>query len=237
MRPRMQRPDGATGVTENTEVITSVSRDSRSSRLRISVLSVLSVALLSVAFGTGCRQDMHDQPKYKPYRGSDFFGDRRSARPLVEGTVARGHLREDEHLFTGRVNGQLATSFPFPVTESVLARGRERYNIYCTPCHGLAGYGDGMVIARGFKKASSFHDERVRSEPPGYFYDVIANGFGAMPSYAPQIPVEDRWAVVAYVRALQLSQNATIEDVPPEKRASLGAPAASPAAPAAEGHH
>jgi mono/diheme cytochrome c family protein len=199
------------------------------------VLRVLCVFVVAVAFGAGCRQDMHDQPKYKPYRGSDFFGDRRSARPLLEGTVARGHLREDAHLYTGRVNGQLADSFPFPVTEAVLARGGERYGIYCTPCHGLAGYGDGIVVARGYKKASSFHVDRVRNEPPGYFYDVIANGFGAMPSYAAQIPVEDRWAIVAYVRALQLSQHATLADVPPEKRAELGAPAAS-AAPAAEGH-
>ena len=229
----MRRRNGAIEVTERTERITPESA-SRSSRVaQLSVFSVCSVALLSV-LGTGCRQDMHDQPKYKPYRASDFFGDGRSARPLPEGTVARGHLREDAHLYTGRVNGALADSFPFPVTERVLARGRERYGIYCTPCHGLAGYGDGMVVARGYKKASSLHEPRVRSEPPGYFYDVIANGFGAMPSYAAQIPVEDRWAIVAYVRALQLSQHATLQDVPPEKRGELGAP---PASPPAEGHH
>jgi hypothetical protein len=174
---------------------------------------------------TGCRQDMHDQPRYKPYRASDFFGDGRSARPLPEGTVARGRLRGDAHLHTGRVDGQFASTFPFPITEERLARGRERYGIYCTPCHGLAGYGDGMVVTRGFRRAASFHVDRVRAEPPGYFYDVIANGFGAMPSYAAQIPVEDRWAIVAYVRALQLSQNATLRDVPPEKRGLLGAPA------------
>ncbi len=196
---------------------------------------VLTAALLSVAFAMGCRQDMHDQPKYKPYRASDFWGDGRSARPLPEGTVARGHLREDTHLFTGKVNGQLAATFPFAITESVLARGRERYGIYCTPCHGLAGYGDGMVVARGFRRAASFHVDRLREAPPGYFYDAIANGFGAMPSYAAQIPVEDRWAIVAYVRALQLSQHATVSDVPPEKRGELGAPA--PAPPAAGGHH
>lgn len=198
----------------------------------------VSLWLPLLVLAAGCRQDMHDQPKYKPFRGSDFFGDRRSARPLPEGTVARGHLREDAHLHTGRVNGQLADTFPFPVTEAVLARGRDRYGIYCTPCHGLAGYGDGMVVARGYRKASSFHVDRVRAEPPGYFYDVIANGFGAMPSYAAQIGVEDRWAIVAYVRALQLSQHATLGDVPPEKRAQLGAPAApAPAAPPAGGHH
>jgi mono/diheme cytochrome c family protein len=194
--------------------------------------SVLSVSLWLplLLLSSGCRQDMHDQPKYKPYRASDFFGDGRSARPLPEGTVARGRLKEDVHLHTGRVNGQLADTFPFAITEASLARGRERYGIYCTPCHGLAGYGDGMVVARGYRKASSFHVDRLRAEPPGYFYDVIANGFGAMPSYAAQIPVDDRWAIVAYVRALQLSQHATLQDVPPEKRGELGAPAASPAA-------
>jgi mono/diheme cytochrome c family protein len=211
-------------------------RTQRTAQIMLKALCVLSV-LCGELLLTGCRQDMHDQPKYKPYRGSDFFGDGRSARPLPEGTVARGHLREDAHLFTGRVNGQLATTFPLPVTEAVLARGRERYGIYCTPCHGLAGYGDGMVVARGFRRAASFHVDRLRESPPGYFYDAIANGFGAMPSYAAQIPVEDRWAIVAYVRALQLSQHATVQDVPPEKRGELGAPPASSASPAAGGHH
>jgi mono/diheme cytochrome c family protein len=195
----------------------------------LSVLCALCVFVVSVAVSFGCRQDMHDQPKYKPYRGSDFFGDGRSARPLPEGTVARGQLREDAHLYTGRVNGQLAATFPFPITEAVLARGRERYGIFCSPCHGLAGYGDGMVVARGFRRAANYHVDRLRAERPGYFYDVITNGFGAMPSYAPQIPVEDRWAIVAYVRALQLSQHATLQDVPPEKRGELGAPDATPA--------
>jgi mono/diheme cytochrome c family protein len=192
----------------------------------------LVVLVAAAALAAGCRQDMHDQPKYKPYRGSDFFGDGRSARPLVEGTVARGALREDAHLFTGRVNGQLAATFPFAVTEAVMARGRERYGIYCTPCHGAAGYGDGMVVARGFRRAASFHVDRLREAPPGYFYDAITNGFGAMPSYAAQIPVEDRWAIVAYVRALQLSQHATLSDVPPEKRGELGPAGDAPAPPA-----
>jgi mono/diheme cytochrome c family protein len=210
---------------------------STNNRRTLCVLRVLCVFVASVAFGVGCRQDMHDQPKYKPYRGSDFFGDGRSARPLQEGTVARGQLREDAHLFTGRVNGQLAATFPMPVTEAVLARGQERYGIYCTPCHGLAGYGDGMVVARGFRRAASFHVDRLRAAPPGYFYDAIANGFGAMPSYAAQIAVEDRWAIVSYVRALQLSQHATLQDVPPEKRGELGAPPAASASPAAGGQH
>jgi mono/diheme cytochrome c family protein len=203
-------------------------------RTQISSRRVLGVFVVSVAISAGCRQDMHDQPKYKPFRGSDFFGDARSAQPLPEGTVARGMLREDAHLYTGLVDGQLAETFPFPVTEAVLARGRERFGIYCTPCHGLAGYGDGMVVARGFRKPPSYHVDRLRQERPGYFFDVITTGFGAMPSYARQIPVADRWAIVAYVRTLQLSQHATLQDVPPEKRGELGG---SPAvAPAAEGH-
>lgn len=189
--------------------------------------------LLGLALA-GCRQDMHDQPRYKPYRESDFFGDRRSARPQVEGTVARGMLREDTHLYAGKVGGAPAETFPFPVTAEVLARGRERYGIYCAPCHGLAGNGDGMIVARGYRKPSSFHVDRLRAEKPGYFYDVIANGFGAMPDYA-HVPVEDRWAIVGYVRALQLSQNATLSDVPAEKRGELGAPPAP--APASGGHH
>jgi mono/diheme cytochrome c family protein len=190
--------------------------------------------LLALAV-SGCRQDMHDQPKYKPFHESDFFGDRRSARPLVEGTVARGMLREDTHLYAGKVDGALAETFPFPVTAAVLQRGRERYGIYCTPCHGLAGNGDGMIVSRGYRKPSSFHVDRLRAERPGYFFDVITNGFGAMPDYAAQIPVEDRWAIVGYVRALQLSQNATVADVPAERRGELGAPPA--ATPAPEGHH
>jgi mono/diheme cytochrome c family protein len=196
--------------------------------------ALASAAVLCGLALSGCRQDMHDQPRYKPYRESDFFGDRRSARPQVEGTVARGMLREDTHLYTGKVGGAPAETFPFPVTAEVLARGRERYGIYCTPCHGLAGNGDGMIVARGYRKPSSFHVDRLRAERPGYFYDVIANGFGAMPDYA-HLPVEDRWAIVGYVRALQLSQNATVADVPAEKRGELGAPPA--AAPASGGHH
>jgi mono/diheme cytochrome c family protein len=196
---------------------------------------LLGAACLLGLATAGCRQDMHDQPRYKPYRESDFFGDRRSARPPVEGTVARGMLREDTHLYTGKVDGALAETFPFPVTAELLQRGRERYGIYCTPCHGLAGNGDGMIVARGYRKPSSFHVDRLRAERPGYFYDVITNGFGAMPDYAAQIPVEDRWAIVGYVRALQLSQSATVADVPADQRGQLGAPP-SPA-PSPEGHH
>ncbi len=184
------------------------------------------MAVCCLALGllvTGCRQDMHDQPKYTPYSASDFFADGRSARPLVAGTVARGHLRADALLYEGKVDGQLATVFPFAVTAAVMARGQERFNIFCSACHGLAGQGDGMIVRRGFRRPTSFHDERLRQVPPGYVYDVITNGFGAMPDYAAQIPVEDRWAIVAYVRALQRSQHATIGDVPAGERARLDA--------------
>jgi mono/diheme cytochrome c family protein len=164
---------------------------------------------------------MHDQPKYIPLRESAFFGDQRSARPLVAGTIARGQLREDALLYTGKVNGADATMFPFAVDGRVMARGRERYNIYCSPCHGQTGQGDGMVVRRGFRRPPTFHQDRLRDAPIGHVYDVITNGFGAMPDYASEIKVEDRWAVIAYVRALQLSEHATLADVPADKRGAL----------------
>ena len=167
---------------------------------------------------TGCRQDMHDQPKYTPLRESTFFADSRSARPLVEGTVARGQLRDDDLLYTGKMNGQDATVFPAPVTAQTLARGRERFDIYCSPCHGRTGQGDGMVVLRGYRRPPTFHQDRLRDAPVGHFFDVITNGFGAMPDYASQVRVEDRWAIIAYVRALQLSEHATLGDVPPQER-------------------
>ena len=161
---------------------------------------------------------MHDQPKYIPLRESTFFADSRSARPLVEGTVARGHLRDDELTYTGKVNGQDATVFPSPVDAAVMARGRERFDIYCSPCHGRTGQGDGMVVLRGYRRPASFHQDRLRTAPVGHFFDVITNGFGAMPDYAAQIKVEDRWAIIAYIRALQVSEHATLADVPPPER-------------------
>jgi mono/diheme cytochrome c family protein len=178
-------------------------------------------AAAAALWGVSCRQDMHDQPRYKPMAESAFFGDQRSARPLVEGTVARGHLDADVHASAGKQEGALATAFPAPVTSQVLSRGRERFQIFCAPCHGLAGYADGMVVKRGLRRPPSFHIDRLRNQPPGYLFDVVTRGFGAMPDYAAQIPPADRWAIVAYVRALQLSQNARIEDVPPEERDRL----------------
>ncbi|MEW5983823.1 MAG: cytochrome c [Acidobacteriota bacterium] len=169
----------------------------------------------------GCRQDMHDQPRYKPYARSDFFSDRRASRALVPGTIARGHLRDDALLYEGKVDGQLSTVFPFPVTAEVMARGRERFDVFCSACHGFTGTGDGMIVRRGYRRPTSFHDERLRQVPPGYIYDVVTNGFGAMPDYATQIPVRDRWAIVAYLKALQRSQHATMADVPEAERGRL----------------
>jgi len=173
---------------------------------------------------------MHDQPRYKPLARSEFYPDHRSARPLVTGTVARGQLREDEQLYTGKVGKDFATTFPFPVTPAVLERGRERFEIYCTPCHGRLGNGEGMVVQRGFKHPPSFHIERLRAAAPGYFFDVMTSGFGAMSDYSAQVPVNDRWAIAAYIRALQLSQHARLEDVPPSDRERLENPAAVPEA-------
>lgn len=183
-------------------------------------LLVLSV-LCAVATSLGCRQDMHDQPKFIPLRESTFFGDDRSARPIVEGTVARGQLREDALLYGGKVNGADATIFPFPVDARVMARGRERFDIYCSPCHGRTGLGDGMIVRRGYRRPPSYHDDRLRAAPVGHYFDVITNGFGAMPDYASQIRPDDRWAIIAYIRALQLSEHATVADVPAAERSAL----------------
>jgi hypothetical protein len=186
------------------------------------ILQFLSFVSL-LTFLAGCRQDMHDQPKYEALEASSFFPDGRASRQLVPGTVARGHLREDVHFYDGKVAGKPAESFPFPVTLQVLERGQERYDIYCTPCHDKTGSGEGMVVRRGFRRPPSYHIDRLREAPPGYLYDVISNGFGAMQDYAAQIPVSDRWAIVAYIRALQLSQNATLNDVPEAQRQTLQA--------------
>ena len=178
---------------------------------------------MALALGAaGCRQDMHDQPKYIPLRGSDFFGDKRSERPLTEGTISRGHLNDDAALYQGKgPDGKFLNDFPFPVTKDVIVRGQERYNIYCAPCHARLGDGSGMIVRRGFRHPPSYHIDRLRNVPNGYIFDVITNGFGAMQDYAAQIPVRDRWAIVAYVRALQLSENAKLDDAPAAQRADL----------------
>ena len=191
--------------------------------MRASVLAVSLIALLA-----GCRRDMQDQPKFRPYRGTKFFGDERSARPLVAGTVARGQLQEESLLAAAKSGPAFADALPMPVDEALLRRGQERYTIYCSPCHGRLGRGDGMVVRRGYRPPSSFHVERLRAQPAGYFFDAISHGFGAMPDYAAQIAVADRGAIVAYLRALQLSQNVPASELTPEARAQLGKEAVTP---------
>jgi len=165
---------------------------------------------------------MHDQPKYIPLRPSDFFGDGRSERPLIEGTVARGHLDDDTAFYTGKgPDGKFLDTFPMTVTKDMILRGQDRFNIFCTPCHDRNGNGQGMVVRRGFRHPPSYHIDRLRQVPNGYIFDVITNGFGAMPEYAMQLQPADRWAVVSYVRALQLAQQGSINDVPPDARAQL----------------
>jgi hypothetical protein len=173
---------------------------------------VLAASLLFLA-GCSLRQDMADQPKDRPLWPSDFFSDGRSARPLVENTVPRGAVLEDELAIPKDSN-----AFPLPLNMELLERGESRYNIFCSPCHGLQGDGNGMVAMRGMKHPPSYHEDRLRGVTNGYVYDVITNGFGAMLSYSAQIPRRDRWAIVAYVRALQLSRNAKLSDLPPDVR-------------------
>jgi cytochrome c553 len=183
-------------------------------------------AVIALAcFALACRQDMHDSPRYEPLEASGFFASGGSARTLVANTVPRGFLREDELLYTGKESGQFANVFPMPVTPAVMARGQERYNVFCSPCHGRTGTGNGMIVQRGFRQPPSYHEQRLREAPAGYFFDVMTNGFGAMQDYASQVPVADRWAIAAYIRALQLSQGANVADVPADRRADLDRPA------------
>lgn len=189
---------------------------------------LLAVAMLVLA---GCRQDMHNQPRVggnRSMRESDFFTDGRSQRELPQDTVARGYLRDDTYFYTGKVGNNVGLVFPMAVTRDVLARGEQRFNVYCTPCHSAVGDARGMIVMRGLKQPTSFHDERLRKAPVGYFFDVMTTGFGAMPDYAAQITPADRWAIVAYIRALQLSQNASLAEVPPQERGRM---APTPAAP------
>ena len=189
-------------------------------RTRSPVLVVFLVIVSALV--VGCNQKMGLQPAYRPYTPSDLFADGTSARPIPGDTVARGHLQDDTLLFTGKdANGQDSLEFPFPITREVLDRGRDRFNIYCTPCHGLAGDGDGIVVQRGFNAPPSYHSDRLRQAPVGHFFDVVTHGFGAMPAYADQVPVTDRWAIIAYIRALQPSQHAPEDVLPPDARAQL----------------
>jgi mono/diheme cytochrome c family protein len=192
------------------------------------MIALAGVCLIGAA---GCRQDMHDQPKYRGLRASTFFADGSSARPLIEGTVARGTLQEDEGFFTGRINTVDVKELPFPIDAQVLDRGQERFNIYCTPCHDRTGSGNGMVVQRGYRRPPSFHIDRLRQADPGHFFDVMTNGFGAMPDYRVQISPRDRWAIVAYIRVLQLSQHAAAADVPGGDPTKVPQPAGAEHAP------
>jgi mono/diheme cytochrome c family protein len=169
---------------------------------------------LMTLFAAGCRQDMQDQPKFLPQRSTTFFPDGRSARPQVAGTVARGQLHADSFFYTGLVNGTERDAMPFAATMTVMKRGQEQFNVYCTPCHSRVGNGDGMIVQRGYKTASNLQDARHLAQPLSHYFVVMTMGYGAMPDYAAQLTPEDRWAVAAYIRALQYSQNAAQKDVP-----------------------
>jgi len=188
-------------------------------------LRKISPVLLALIFVTaGCRIDMHIQPYYRPLAKSDFFSDGRSARNPVDGTVARGDLREDSYLYTGKIGNADGDYMPFPVNADVLKRGQDRFNVYCTPCHGRVGDGNGFIPSRGLKRPPSYHIERLRTAPLGYFFDVMTNGFGVMQDYSAQVAPQDRWAIVAYIRALQLSQNAPAADIPGGQKIPSEAP-------------
>ncbi len=193
-----------------------------------------SIALIAfmLLLSAACRQDMQNQPKYKPLGATSFFADGREARPIPAGTIARDELNDDDPFHSGAENGAFLATIPAQVDSNLLRRGRDRYDIYCSPCHGRTGDGNGMVAQRGVKIPANFHTDRLRSVPPGYIYQVIKNGYGAMGDYGDQVPVNDRWAIVAYVRALQLSRNANVNDVPADQRGQLsGANHPQPGAP------
>ena len=184
--------------------------------LALSFLLVLALATCS------CRRDMFHQPYSKPLEASDFFQDNHMAsRPLPAHTVARGHLDADDALYTGKIGTNLVEAFPVAINRKVLERGRERFEIYCSPCHGRTGEGNGMIVQRGFPAPPSYHIDRLRTAPVGHFYDVITHGYGIMYSYASRVEPADRWAIAAYIRALQKSRNSTLAEVPADQRAQL----------------
>jgi hypothetical protein len=193
---------------------------------------MLALAAMFVFFMAGCRQDMHNQPKFIPLRSNTFFPDQRSARYPVEGTVPRledatmdaEQLDPGSYFLSGKHGAAFGNELPFPLTRDVMDRGEQRFNIYCSPCHARVGDGNGMVVQRGYKHPPSFHQERLRNAPVGYFFDIISNGLGAMPDYGSQIKPADRWAIAAYIRALQVSQHATEADVAPADRDKLNVP-------------
>lgn len=178
---------------------------------------LLALALITAA----CRQDMHDQPKYKPLAESSFFADGRAARPIPANTVARDALNDTDTYHTGSANGDFAPTIPVPITMELLQRGQDRFDIFCSPCHSRLGDGNGMVAQRGFRIPQNLTSERIRRVPPGYIFQVISNGYGGMPDHRDQIPVADRWAIVAYIRALELSREAPVSDLSPQQRSAL----------------
>jgi hypothetical protein len=180
-------------------------------------------AVVSLIASTGCelRQAMYDQEKYEPLERSTFFADGLSYREQIPETVARGQLRLDTHYYEGKIGGELSDELPMPVTQELLTRGQERYGIYCTPCHDPTGQGNGIIVKRGLKQPPSLHQQRLRDMPVAYFYDVITNGYGVMYSYASRVPVADRWAIAAYIRTLQLSQNIEFDQLPEEDQRQL----------------
>ena len=187
---------------------------------------------------SGCRQDMHDQPKLQPFEASEFFADGKASRPLPAGTVARGFLREDTHLYQGKdAAGNLVDSLPMELTRELLERGRTRYEIYCSVCHDSTGGGQGMIVRRGFKQPPALYEQRLKDMPAGYFFDVMTTGFGLMSSYSTQIPVEDRWAIVAYLRALQLSQTSLLAELPQNLQGDFHAALSAAEDEVAEEHH
>lgn len=185
-------------------------------------LPLLLASLAALSLNLACRQDMQDQPKYKPLGANRFFADGRDARPIPAGTIARDELNTADSFYTGAAsNGAFLDTIPLRVDKSFLERGQQRFDIYCSPCHGRTGDGNGMVAQRGVKIPANLHTQRLREVPPGYLYQVIKNGYGAMGDYGDQVPVDDRWAIVAYIRALQLSRDARLSDLPPDQRAHL----------------
>ncbi|MFC1976632.1 c-type cytochrome, partial [Chloroflexota bacterium] len=190
-------------------------------------LTLLSLTILTI-FLTGCDLvppfHMRDQAKVQALQESQFYADGLAARPVPANTIPRGEWGEiklNEHLYTGKIEGEFATTFPMPVTDELMQRGQDRYDIFCTPCHDRTGYGEGMIVQRGFRQPPSYHDDRLREQPVGYFYDVISNGIGGMYSYSDRVNPNDRWAIVVYIRALQRSQNATLDDVPEVEKSNL----------------
>lgn len=181
-----------------------------------------SLLLILTLAAAGCRRDMQNQPKYNPLSRSWFYPDGRSARPIPAGTIAIDEVNLDPAKDTGMLNGQFVDTIPVPVTADLLVKGQVQYNVYCAPCHGRTGSGYGIIATRGFRAPADLTGTRVRNAPPGYIYQVIVKGYGAMAPYDYMVKKsEDRWAIIAYVRALELSRRAAIDDVPAQERATL----------------